>query len=294
MRNFVYNTLQLLHPISNKILKHQLRVLAYHDIIDPANFEAQIIWLKSNYNIIDIATLKDHLFRNKKLPQKPLLITLDDGDKTVYTKGLPIFKKHKVPSCLFIITELIGTKKDFWWNTIAENEKKKGLSQSEIMKVINANKSMPNKERTQFLKSYPTTYQEQLTIDEVKELKANKIHIANHSHTHPMFDKLEEEELVEELEQVEFHFKKMNVGDYGVFAYPNGNFSKRTEQILKEKGIKLAFLFNHKVNVKNINPLRISRIAVDSHNPLPEFKSKVSGLHPLIMDFKKKALGGKN
>ena len=287
MRNVVYNTLKLITPLFYKFYSDRLRVLAYHDIEDPNNFETQLTWLKSRFNIIDISTLKDHLFHHKKLPPNPLLITLDDGDKTVYTNGLPIFKKHGIPSCLFIITDLIDTNKDFWWNTIKKNEREKGLSQSEIIKLINNCKSVSNDERIQILQKYPATYQEQLTISQVRELSKNNVYIGNHSNTHPMFDKLEQYELKEELEQVQTYFKTNDVGDYSVFAYPNGNLNECTEKLLIENQIQIAFLFDHQVNPKKINPLRISRIAVDSDNPLPEFKTKVSGLHPMIRKVQK-------
>lgn len=287
MRNCVYNTLKLISPVFNNFYSDRLRVLAYHDIVDPENFEAQLIWLKTRFNIIDIPTLKGHLFQQKKLPSNPLLITLDDGDKTVYTHGLPIFKKLGIPSCLFIITDLINTSKDFWWNTIRKNEQEKGLSQPEIIKLINRSKSVANDERVRILQEYPSTYKEQLTINEVKELHKNKVYIGNHSHTHPMFDKLEQYELKEELEQVQTFFQTNSVGDYSVFAYPNGNLNEKTEQLLIKNQIHIAFLFDHQVNQKKINPLRISRIAVDSDNPLPEFKTKVSGLHPMIWKVQK-------
>ncbi|MCY2686962.1 polysaccharide deacetylase family protein [Salinimicrobium sp. TH3] len=261
--------------------------MAYHDIVDEANFETQIIWLKSQYNIIDISTLKDHLFYNKKLPVHPLLITLDDGDITVFKKGFPVLKKYKIGACLFIITDLINSSKDFWWNTIRKNEKKKGLSEKDILKLINESKALSNKDRIQLLEKYPATSQQQLTIDEVKELEKDRVFIGNHSHTHPMFDKLEKKDLINELEQAKNFFEKNDVGDYRVFAYPNGNLSEYTEALLQEKGIEMAFLFDHKVNEKKINPFRISRIAVDSDTPLTEFKTKVSGLHPLILKVKK-------
>jgi len=287
MRDFVYNTLKLISPLFSRFYINRLRVLAYHDIVDEANFEAQIIWLKLKYNIIDIPTLKDHLFHDKQLPANSLLITLDDGDKTVYTKGLPIFKRHQISSCLFIITDLINTNKDFWWNTIIKNEKKNGFSQVKIMEVINKFKSMPNNQRIRSLDKYPATYQDQLTIDEVKELEKNRVFNGNHSHTHPMFDKLELKELKEELEQARTFFLKNDIGDFRVFAYPNGNFSEGTEQLLTENQIEIAFLFDHQINQKKINPLRISRIAVDSDNSLSEFKTKVSGLHPIIRKIQK-------
>ena len=287
MRNFIYKSINLISPVYNSFHQKSLRVLAYHDVVDPVNFEAQLKWLKGKYHIIDIHLLKEHLFENKSLPSNSLLITFDDGDRTVLEKGLPILKKLDIPACLFIITGLIGSSKDFWWDIIKKNEEKKGFSPEEIMKIVNLNKESSNKERLEYLKKYPETFNKQLTIEEVKELESNRVYIANHSHSHPMFNKLEENELIEELEQVRLFFKVNGIGDFKVFAYPNGNNDLQTEELLRKNEVDIAFLFDHKINDKSINPLRISRIAVDSDNPLAEFKSKVSGLHSAIQKTQK-------
>ncbi|WP_405198350.1 polysaccharide deacetylase family protein [Christiangramia sp. LLG6405-1] len=287
MRNLIYKSLNFISPVFNAFLKNRLRVLAYHDIIDPLNFENQIRWLKANYNLIDIEELKDYLSNRKSLPSKSLLITLDDGDRSVFQYALPIFRKYQVPACLFVISDLIDTRKDFWWDTIKKNEVKNGLSNSEIMKIINTNKRSSNRDRVEFLKKYSLTQHHQLTTAEIEELIESRVHIGNHSHTHPMFDKLEQNELHDELTNVRTFFDLNKIGDYSVFAYPNGNYTEITEKLLIENNIEIAFLFDHKINNRRINPLRISRIAVDSDNSMAEFKSKVSGLHPTIIKMRK-------
>lgn len=290
MRNFLYKFFNLFSPVFNGLYKNRLRVLAYHDIADPVIFEKQIIWLSTKYHIIDIPQLKKHLFENNPLPSNSLLITLDDGDITVFTKALPIFKKYQIPSCLFIVTELINSNKDFWWDTIRKNEIEKGLSREEVMQIINHNKSIPNKQRIEYLKKYTITTKQQLTVKQIKELQHNLVYIANHSHTHPMFNKLDDEDLIKEMKETNIFFAKHNIGDHTVFAYPNGNYSEKAEYLLIQGNIKIAFLFNHKLNDKKIHPLRISRIAVDSDTALPEFKAKVSGLHPFIFKLRKQFL----
>jgi peptidoglycan/xylan/chitin deacetylase (PgdA/CDA1 family) len=290
MRDILYKSLNFFSPVFNKLNNNKLRVLAYHDIIDTVIFEQQLCWLKSRYQIIDINFLKEHLFENKPLPPNSLLITLDDGDISVFNKALNIFKKYQIPSCLFIVTELIDSKKDFWWDTIKKNEKKKGLSGMEVMKIINYNKSIPNEKRLENLKKYHPTFKKQLTNDQLKILEENSVYIANHSHTHPMFNKLDVKSIHKELREAKIFFDNQTIGDYSVFAYPNGNYNESAEHVLETNGIKIAFLFDHKLNRKDLNPLRISRIAVDSNTELSEFKTKVSGLHPFILDIKKRFL----
>jgi len=83
-------------------------------------------------------------------------------------------------------------------------------------------------------------------------------------------------------------FLKTNDFDHNIFAYPNGNFSSSSEKVLKSSNIKLAFLFDHKINFHLNDPLRISRLIVNDSTPLWKLKFILSGLHSKILPFTKK------
>ncbi|WP_162051940.1 polysaccharide deacetylase family protein [Pontibacter pamirensis] len=286
IRNSLYGTLNVLQPLFRRFYKRDnLRVLAYHTIPDPAAFEKQLVYLKRHYNLISVYDLIDHMEKGKKLPDRPLLITFDDGDMSMYTHGLPLFKKYKVPALLFIITGLIGTDTPFWWNTVQEYYGSRGEANISLAKK-NELKRIPNKERLAALdkmqEHIPGFRQEQLSRKQLEELSGHHITMGNHSHTHPMFDQLTDEEWEKEFELTEAFFKMENLPGYQWFAYPNGNYDATREHILKEHQIKAAFLFDHHINDASISPLRISRIKVNTYDPLAEFKVKVSGLHGYI------------
>lgn len=286
IRNTLYGTLNVLQPLFKRFYKpDNLRVLAYHTIPDPAAFEEQLRYLKQNYTPISIHELMQHIEEGKKLPRRPLLITFDDGDMSMYTHGLPLFKKYQVPSLLFIITGLIGTDTPFWWNTVQEYYTSRGEANISLAKK-NELKRIPNKERLAALEKMqehiPEFRQEQLSMRQIAELSAHDVTMANHSHTHPMFDQLESDEWVKEFELTDAFFRRENIPGYHWFAYPNGNYDASREHILKDQQIKAAFLFDHKINDEKISPLRISRIKVNTYDAMPEFKVKVSGLHAFI------------
>ncbi|WP_183075501.1 polysaccharide deacetylase family protein [Gillisia mitskevichiae] len=227
--------------------------------------------------------MKEHLFKKKQLPKSSVLITFDDGDFSVLKYGLPILKKNKVPTCLFVITNLINSQKPFWWDEIREY-----LGNDDGNKKVKEVKSWPNIKRENYLKELrnnsdkPNKIVSQLTFSDLVELKTGGVFIANHSHTHPMLDMSSEYEIQNEFEESKSLFKKWNLNGFDVFAYPNGNFDKNSELLLERNQIKLAFLFDHKINKKNVNPLRISRIRVNSDTVINEFKVKTSGIHSFI------------
>jgi peptidoglycan/xylan/chitin deacetylase (PgdA/CDA1 family) len=158
----------------------------------------------------------------------------------------------------------------------------RGLSFVEARQKVRALKEMPNAARLTFLSAVSDVDMRQLTYAELSELAANRISIANHSHTHPMFNYCTSTEINAEMEQSRSFFNVFQTGYFDVFAYPNGNFDKETEQALKKEGIRYAFLFDHKLNNLPVNPMRISRIRVNADHDLSEFKLRVSGLHRML------------
>jgi poly-beta-1,6-N-acetyl-D-glucosamine N-deacetylase len=287
MRKVQYKFLSILSILFKNIYKNRLRVLAYHDVVDAAMFESQIKYLKTNYNIVSIEDVKNNVLKNHALPPFPLLLTFDDGDISVLETGLPILKKYNCPACIFIITDLINSNSDFWFKTVRRKLKDAGLSIEEITIKMNHLKSVPNSERLEEIKKFGTLPKKQLTEADLDFLINNNIFIGNHSHTHPMFNNCEPVEITSEIKNVINFFESINIQGYDVFAYPNGNWDENSESILKQMSINLAFLFDHKINSKSINPYRISRIRANSDMGIHELKTKVSGLHSAFQAIKK-------
>lgn len=287
MRNFFYHILGAISPIFHYSYKNNLRILAYHDIKDAEQFHRQITYLNKHYKIVSLEQVRNHILYQACLQPYSLLITFDDGDRSVLEKGLPVLKRFDIASCLFIITSLINTEVDFWFNAVRKMEKLKGKDQQEIESRMKWLKTLTNFERVNEIEKYNFPNYKQLTSEDLVDLQASKVFIANHSHTHPMFNKCNKEELRGEFKMTLKKFKelKMEKG-YEYFAYPNGNWNNSSEDILKEMGIEMAFLFDHNINKKCINPYRISRLRTNSDMSIDELKVKVSGLHSFLQKFK--------
>jgi peptidoglycan/xylan/chitin deacetylase (PgdA/CDA1 family) len=73
-------------------------------------FEAQLKWLKDNgYTVIPLRTLVNYLRgEGPAPPAKAVVITVDDGHKTVYTEMLPLVRRYNLPVTLFIYPSAIA------------------------------------------------------------------------------------------------------------------------------------------------------------------------------------------
>jgi peptidoglycan/xylan/chitin deacetylase (PgdA/CDA1 family) len=107
-------------------------ILTYHVLnpkvpssmtITPERFESQIKWLKENgYTVVPLKQVVSYLQgKNVTLPEKPVVITADDGWKSVYTYMYPIARKYNIPVTLFIYPRTISKGKNaLTWEQVKE------------------------------------------------------------------------------------------------------------------------------------------------------------------------------
>lgn len=110
-------------------------VLAYHRFgstvadsmtVTTSVFESQINWLVANrYTIIPLRTLVDYVGgKGPAPPPRSVIITVDDGHKTVYAEMLPIVLKYRIPVTLFIYPSAISNASyAMTWGQLEELQK---------------------------------------------------------------------------------------------------------------------------------------------------------------------------
>ena len=88
------------HKIDNK--HHSLSVRV-------ADFEQHMAWLKQyGYTSITPDELYDFITCGAELPEKPVMITFDDGYEDNYTNAYPIMKKYGFTGTIFVVTSFLG------------------------------------------------------------------------------------------------------------------------------------------------------------------------------------------
>lgn len=92
-------------------------VLNYHKVVDEhmslsvplADFEQHMKWLQEyGYTSITPEELYNFIVNGSELPEKPVLITFDDGYKDNYTNAYPIMKKYGFKGTIFVVTGFLG------------------------------------------------------------------------------------------------------------------------------------------------------------------------------------------
>ena len=115
-------------------------VLNYHMVnrmfislaIDPEDFDWQMKYLVDHgYHTISIDELYDFLAGQGTLPDRPVLITFDDGYVDNYTNAYPILKKYNLKATIFIVTGFVSKRRGYLtWDQLREMEKNGIMAQS--------------------------------------------------------------------------------------------------------------------------------------------------------------------
>jgi peptidoglycan/xylan/chitin deacetylase (PgdA/CDA1 family) len=96
-------------------------ILLYHHItsgldgsrynVDPAIFEEQVKWLYDNhYTTINISEVASLILNGGQIPQRPVVITFDDGNLDVFENAYPILQKYGFAATFYIVDRYINGK----------------------------------------------------------------------------------------------------------------------------------------------------------------------------------------
>jgi peptidoglycan/xylan/chitin deacetylase (PgdA/CDA1 family) len=268
-----------------------LVVLAYHDVEDPGRLWDQIRFIKSRWRPVDQTDVLRAL-KGKQLPRSPIFITFDDGHRSLVETVLPMFQEHGIPAVAFVVSGLLGTDRSLWWSEVESLVSAGGVSDyigrvaaSDAVRLL---KRLTDEQRVSVMQDLRSSAQvemhgPQLSHADLRKLESGGIAIGSHTHNHPCLPRCSPERVLAEIREAHSELASALGLPPRAFAYPNGDWDPRAETVLKELGYEAAFLFDHRTNRLPISePLRISRVRVDSTTSMDRFRMILSGLHPAL------------
>jgi peptidoglycan/xylan/chitin deacetylase (PgdA/CDA1 family) len=122
--------LQPVNPRGVSITGFQtIPILTYHRfgpkaskmVVTPDAFATQLDYLARNgYRVVRLAELTDFLAGTRGLPERAVVITIDDGHASMYEHAYPLLKKHGFPATFFLYSDFIGAGDALRWPQIRE------------------------------------------------------------------------------------------------------------------------------------------------------------------------------
>ena len=204
-----------------------------------------------------------------------------------------------IPAVAFVLTSLLGSDRPFWWvevealvcngGTAGSGYDGAASGRATPTSYVRKLKTVSDQERRDVITrlretaSRPADPMPQLGSDELLALEAAGIDVGNHTVSHPCLDRCDDDTARSQVRGAHKSLTAVLGHVPRAFAYPNGNFDARAEQVLKEQAYQVAFLFDHRLTPTiPPDPLRISRLRVSTTTSLDRFAAIVSGLHPAV------------
>ena len=229
---FTHNALPSNDCVAEEVVT--VPILMYHSIlksrkgeyiVSPDDLKNDLLWLKDHgYESIFVSDLIKFCEGESDLPQKPIVITFDDGHYNNYYYAKPIFEELGFKATINIVgsyTEFSTSSGDFdnpnyshlTWEEI------KSLQENEFFEIGNHTYNMHN-----FEPRYGIGKKSTESFDEYKK------------------------NLTDDVEKLERCFKDKCGFTTNIFAYPFGKYSEDSYEILSGLGFKAFLTCNEGLN----------------------------------------------
>src|SRR5262245_50727044 len=87
-----------------------------------STFDAQCRMLRDACTPISLDEWREAMAGRRELPPRAVLVTFDDGYRSVLTIGAPILRKHRVPAVVFACPEPMRERRLLWFDHVAARD----------------------------------------------------------------------------------------------------------------------------------------------------------------------------
>lgn len=235
----------------------RLPVLMYHHVgplrcgtsraltVSPLDFAAQMGWLYGHgYTPIRVTDWIAWCDEGKPLPEKPILISFDDGYADLARYALPTLHRYRFPAIVFVVTSLIGMTNQW--------DERTGWGTLRLM-----------------------------TTEQIREAVDQGIEFGAHSRTHPDLTAVSSEQLEHEISGSAAELERVCGTRPTAFAYPYGSYDERVRETAS-RAFRVSFTADEALNSLATDRFLLNRLAVLRQYGLLGFGFTLSmGFHPI-------------
>ncbi len=237
--------------------------LPFRDLhVERSAFEGHCRILRECCSPISTAQLVAAL-NGASLPPRPVLVTFDDGYRSVLDLGLPILEQYEIPAAVFVCVEPIVRGEHFWYDSVYR---------ARGSEAVAAARRSPTAEWRTLVDAIATLAQASdvhrpMTVNELQLLAASPIiEIGGHTMTHLTLALAGIDEQREEIEKCRDHVTALVGKIPAGFAYPYGlrpdDYSADTVELVAAAGFKYGFSTRQQFAPRDGSPFEIPRFVM--------------------------------
>lgn len=258
--------------IRNTLARNKVTIVLYHSP-KPDVLDRHLSYLSKRFSFISLDLLVNAIHARDwtSIPQKSLIITLDDGYKENFDL-LGVFKKYKVVPTIYFCSQIIDTNRNYWFKINGVNLKR--LKQSSDI------------ERIQILdKEYGFKLTGELSEQERQALNKREILLMkdfvdfqSHSRFHPILTTCKSNVCKEEIIGSKKELETLLGKECNHFSYPNGDYADREIGLLKEAGYLSARTIDVGWNGPHTDPYKLKITGITDDASVNMVAAQLSGL----------------
>lgn len=286
-----------LSPVIGAIraVTHQkLRVLAYHGVDSPRIFDWQMGHVSERYHFVSAGEVVAALQGEHRLPNHAVWVTFDDGLPSVVHNALPVLESREIKATMFVCPGVVDTSEPLWWQMVEicarDGVWPDSTTEFDSCRLIRHFKGLDNGRREFEIAKLSSKYlrrhgrepeKKQLRAVDLQNLLSAGHTVGNHTWTHPLLDQCGEAVQREQIVRAHDWLKRELGIEPVLFAFPNGNATSVSEQVLRELNYHVAVTFDHRLAKIPADPLRVSRLRTDDENTTDRFTAILAGSHSM-------------
>jgi peptidoglycan/xylan/chitin deacetylase (PgdA/CDA1 family) len=276
--------------LSRRLTGSDLRVLAYHDVPDRRRFEVQLDNVIASYNAVSGADVASARAGRTRLPERPLWITFDEGYSNVVELALPLLAARGLSATMFVSPGMsAGQQATPWWIVVDRALELGWCAADRSTPSVTHLKRVHDSERREIVDSARRHLESLAEMPvgvlaneaSLQEWLSMGMELGNHTWDHPCLNRCEPQEQLRQIESADSWLRKFGAFEnVKLFAYPNGDWTQASEEVLRGLGYDIGVLFDHRLErLPPPHPLRVSRLRIDADASESRCRSIVSGAH---------------
>lgn len=231
---------------------NRCRILMYHSIekcdlcidrmglaVHPDDFYMQMRYLSDNgFKVIGLDELSCFVSGKEHIPDKLVIITFDDGYRSILENAAPILKDFSFTAVLFLNIDFLEKKIpcNFYWH------------------------------------GWPI-----LNWSEARLLAHAGVSLGSHGLMHRRLASFDEARINDEIAESKTRIEKNTGVIVNSFSYPNGSFDHRVKSALRQSGFVCACSSVEGFNTSVSDLFALKRTEITGFDTLKTFKKKLSG-----------------